>query len=188
MRETESFDKAKAGLLRVFCPDVHVKRVTDIHPATLLSMNIRFLMLDLDNTLTPWRSHDIPQDIRAWVEEMKAAGIGICIVSNTRNFERLSALSNELGIRYVREKMKPSRAGYLAGMELLGCGPDEVAMAGDQLFTDVWGANRSGIISIWVERLHEREFFGTKISRVVERAILWFLRMRGVRKSLDATG
>jgi len=188
MRVIETFDKKRAGLLRIFCPDVHVQSVTDIHTSSLVEHGIRYLLLDLDNTLTPWRSREVPTAVREWIDELKNIGIGLCIVSNTRNISRLVTLAKELDIGYVRERMKPSRRGYVSAMKLLGAKPDEVAMAGDQLFTDIWGGNRMGMMTIWVEPMHKKEFFGTKLSRTAERFILWILRLLGARKATETTG
>jgi HAD superfamily phosphatase (TIGR01668 family) len=72
--------------------------------------------------------------------------------------------------------MKPSRQGFQKALELLQTTPDRAVMIGDQLFTDIWGANRMGMRSIWVERIHPREFVGTRLSRLVERILLRWLR------------
>lgn len=158
--------------LRRWCPNEYVSSVAEITPAHLQALGIRALLLDLDNTITPWRSRQVPDEVRQWVQQMKEAGIRLCFVSNTRNRARLHWLSESLGIPYARGPMKPRRAMLKQAIEMLEVTPEETAIAGDQLFTDVWGGNRFGIYTIWVRPMARREFVGTKVSRAVERWLL----------------
>lgn len=159
--------------LRRWCPDEHVPSVVAITPEHLRARGIRALLLDLDNTITPWRSRQVPTEVRQWIAQMQAAGIQLCFVSNTRNLARLRRLSEMLGIPYARGPMKPRRAMLMRAIEMLKVKPEETAIVGDQIFTDVWSGNRLGIYTIWVRPMAPREFVGTKISRAVER---WLLR------------
>lgn len=177
MNDCTFFDRSKAPrLLRPFCPDAYAEHVSDLQPDELLKRGLRHVFLDLDNTLTPWRSREIAEEVEGWLENGRAAGLQFCILSNTRNMSRLQALSDRLGVPYVRARMKPSRRGFVLGMQRLGATPQDSAMVGDQLFTDIWGGNRVGMFTIWVRPLHPREFVGTKISRLLERCILRWVR------------
>lgn len=188
MNDCKFFDRAKAPrLLRPFCPAVYAEHVSELRPEHLLERGIRHVFLDLDNTLTPWRSREVADEVEGWLAKGRAAGLRFCILSNTRNMARLQALSERLDVPYVRARMKPSRRGFLLGMDRLGATPQDSAMVGDQLFTDIWGGNRVGMLTIWVRPLHPREFFGTKISRLLERCILrWVRRAEMPRGSLSA--
>ena len=159
--------------LRSWCPNEYVRSITEITPESLRARQICALLLDLDNTLTPWRSREVPPEVKAWVHQMQEAGIALCFVSNTRNMGRLKYLSEHLNIPYVRGPMKPRRAMLRRALKKLGVPREHAAIAGDQLFTDIWGGNRMGLYTIWVQPMHPREFIGTKISRMVER---WILR------------
>lgn len=162
--------------MRRFCPDHHVSAVSAIDPTLLVEAGVDAVLLDLDNTLVAWRGSEVPNHTEEWVEACKRAGLRLCLVSNTRNLPRLKALSERLGIPFVRGRMKPARDGFERALALLRSSPGKAVMVGDQLFTDVWGANRMGMRSIWVERVHPKEFFGTKISRMAERLLLRTLR------------
>jgi len=170
--------------LRRWCPDEHVQSVAEITPEHLQARGIRALLLDLDNTITPWRSHEVPPEVAAWVQRMHEAGIKLCFVSNTRNLNRLQWLSEQLKIPYARGAMKPRRAMLRRALEMLGVEPQHAAIVGDQLFTDVWGGNRLGIYTIWVRPMHPREFIGTKFSRQVEK---WLLKRLEPYKADDDT-
>jgi len=169
----------KQGWLR-WCPDEVVPSVTDIDPTTLVQQGIRAVLLDLDNTLVPWQRMDVPEVIRHWVEAMKQTGLRLCLVSNTRRRRRLEVISKELGIAYVPKAFKPRRYGLRQALEQLGTAPQQAVMIGDQIFTDVWGGNRMGMRTILVLPMARREFIGTKVSRLLERILLWAYRRAGV--------
>lgn len=120
-----------------------------------------------------------PDETLGWIQRCKHAGLKLCIVSNTRNKPRLKHLSDKLGIAHASGRMKPSREAFHDAIRITGVPATETVMVGDQLFTDVWGANRLGIPTIWVQPMAKREFFGTKFSRLAERAIVRLLRRHG---------
>lgn len=176
----------KQGWLR-WCPDVVVSSVTDIHPAQLVEQGIQAVLLDLDNTLVPWQKVDVPDAVRQWIEGMKEAGLRLCLVSNTRRRRRLEVLSKELGIAYVPKAFKPRRYGLRQALHLLQSTPEQAVMIGDQIFTDVWGGNRMGMHTILVLPMARREFIGTKVSRLLERILLWAYRRAGILRQGTGT-
>lgn len=171
LKGAKVFDRAKvAPFLRRFCPDYMVESIRDLDPDDLIRWGVKGVLLDLDNTLLPWKSHEMPVETMEWVTRCQAVGLKLCLVSNTRNLTRLRDMADLMGLPAVAPtKMKPSRMGFLQALELLEVAPADAVMIGDQMFTDVWGGNRAGIRTIWVERMAKREFFGTRFSRMVER-------------------
>lgn len=168
----QKYDRAKApAWLRRFCPNERVENVTDLSPDHFAGLGIKAIGLDLDNTLTPWKSHDLGHGIEDWILSLRQAGIKMVLISNSRRKKRLSELSRRLDIPYVQGRMKPSVEILEAGLRECGVQPAEMAMVGDQMFTDVWGGNRAGMYTIWVRPMHPREFVGTKVSRQVERVV-----------------
>lgn len=177
----------KRGWLR-WCPDEVVTSVTEIEPEKLCQQGIRAALLDLDNTLVPWQRMDIPQEVCQWIERMKRAGLRLCVVSNTRGRRRLEILAKRLGISYVPRAFKPRRFGLRQALQLLQVLPEQAVMIGDQIFTDVWGGNRMGVRTILVLPMAQREFIGTKVSRLLERILLWLYRRAGVLAPQAGTG
>jgi HAD superfamily phosphatase (TIGR01668 family) len=173
LKGARPFDRSKvAPLLRRFCPDYMVKRINDLDPEDLKSIGVKGVLLDLDNTLLPWKSKEMPPETLEWIDRCRTVGLTLCLVSNTRNMDRLRDMADMMGLPAVAPtKMKPSRSGFLRALEILGLKADQAVMIGDQMFTDVWGGNRAGIRTIWVERMAEREFFGTRFSRMAERLL-----------------
>ncbi len=137
----------------------------------------KLILIDVDNTIVHWRQNDFQDDVIAWLGQAKSMGFQIAIISNTRKVERLKRLSEKLDIVTMTGKFKPSRTMFLQALERFQVEPKDAVMIGDQLFTDVLGANRSGIEAIWVKQLSPRDFIGTKLSRLGERFLRsWLYR------------
>lgn len=158
--------------LRNLVPGEAIESVYELHAEDLAANGIQLVLLDVDNTLLPWRHDEIPQESKDWIAGLAQAGLHICLISNTRNRERLAKIAGELGIEYKVGKFKPSREMFYAALEDHGLTGEQAVMIGDQLFTDILGANRSGIHSILVRPLTKKEFIGTKANRIAEKA-LW---------------
>ena len=167
------------GLADLFCPDLYYDRITSIDLDDLRSRGIRGLVIDLDNTLVAWRSSEIPRDVSAWASTALRKGFSLCIASNTRRYRRLAGVASALGASYVTGVSKPRRAGYRRAVRELDLPVESVAAIGDQILTDILCANRAGLLSIFVERISQREFVVTKINRRIERRILDALRKSG---------
>ena len=165
------YERSKLGFFKHFAPIQSVHSLADVTPEDLIAAGKKLVLVDVDNTLVEWRSEKIPESTVTWLEFMKSAGLQLCIISNTRKVERLKRLAGMLGIPYLLGRFKPSRAMYHRALEQFNVRPEEAVMIGDQLFTDILGANRSGIDAIWVKQMAPRDFVGTKISRLGERLI-----------------
>ncbi|MBS1711156.1 MAG: YqeG family HAD IIIA-type phosphatase [Armatimonadetes bacterium] len=155
-----------------FSPVEALHSLEEVNLEALRAAGKSLILMDVDNTLLPWRSEDIPESTTAWLEKARGLGFRLCILSNTRNPERLSRLSGKMGVEFIRDKFKPSPRMYELALEKYQVGPESAIMVGDQLLTDIWGANRADIDAIWVKPIGRKEFVGTRyISRNVERVI-----------------
>ncbi len=169
---TGTFNReAVSPFLRRFCPSQAVDSILEIDPAALAAAGKKLIMLDVDNTLLVWRSEDIPATTHDWVDRAQAAGLKLCILSNTRNPGRLDRLATAMDIPYYLGKFKPSTFMYQKALQEFGVSADDAIMIGDQIFTDILGANRTGIDAIWVRQMAPVDFVGTKISRMGEKLI-----------------
>lgn len=166
-------------MARLLTPDLIVAHVSAVTPDLLRERGLRAVISDLDNTLVAWRSEEVAAEIMAWLGWLRAAGIAVCIASNTRHVSRLERLAARMGILHVPgNAAKPRRRGLRTALELVQATAAETAMVGDQLFTDILAGNRLGLTTILVNPLAPREFIGTRvISRNLERLVL-----RGARK------
>ncbi len=166
----------KGGVHRryhAFLPVQTVESILNVDPAELFAAGKSVVLMDADNTLLPWGSHDIPAETLEWLGRARAAGLQLCLVSNTRNRVRLKKLSESLGIPFAVGKFKPSREMYDHALELFSAKPSQAVMIGDQIFTDMWGANRAGIDGILVRQMHHNEFLGTKLVSRLGEKLIW---------------
>lgn len=168
-----------SSFLNQCCPDECVKSLGDVDAAELMSRGFDSILLDLDNTLVPWQSSDLPASSKLWVETAKRLGMKVCILSNTHYPRRLRKIAAGLDIPSLDRAVKPRRSGFDAACKILDSRPASVVVIGDQILTDIIGGNRVGMHTILVEPMHPKEFVGTKLSRVVEWVILALLRRQG---------
>jgi uncharacterized protein len=159
--------------------------VTAIDPDFFAEHGARGVILDLDNTLVPWRGVEIAPEVADWVRRMRDAGLRLCIVSNTHRPGRLRQLAAAFDIPYVPGSTKPRRRGFLQAAELMDVPVDACAVVGDQVMTDIWGGNRCGMITVLVDRLTDHEFVGTRwLNRNLEALLLRHLRRKGLLKTV----
>ena len=166
------FEREKVpGWARGFCPAHSSLSLLDIDLRALAQSGKKLVLLDVDNTLLPWKGEAVPQTSLDWVTAARKCGLELCILSNTRHPARLDRIAKKLGVHYLQGKFKPSTAMYRQALKQFGVQPQQAVMIGDQLFTDILGANRAGIEAIWVRPMTAHDFVGTKISRFGERLV-----------------
>ncbi|MGB4139996.1 MAG: YqeG family HAD IIIA-type phosphatase [Limnochordia bacterium] len=157
--------------MKLLLPNKVCNRVTDINLAELRKLGISGLMLDLDNTLVRYDSEELDQEFKAWVAQAKAEGFKICLVSNGRP-KRVLSFAQLMDIPPVIRAYNPKRSPFLQALRLLSKDAPQVAMIGDQLFTDVLGANRLGIYTILITPLGKKELSTTRLVRKLEQRML----------------
>ena len=125
----------------------------EVTPEFLRKEGVTLLLSDLDFTLAPKSVRRSDPDLRAWIEEMKAADIQVMIVSNNRSGTRVTEFCADLGIPYQGHAGKPSTQGLKAAMARAGADRTHTAMLGDKLLTDMLATNRAGVLAQMVEPL-----------------------------------
>ena len=136
-------------MLRAPVPDLLLPSIYALTPAMVRGRGIRLLLLDLDNTLIPYETDEPTGELRRWLEKMAAAGAEPFIFSNNRG-GRPAALAEKLGIGFVGRAKKPNPRRLQALLEEKGVRPQEAALVGDQIYTDIFCAKRGGILAIAV--------------------------------------
>ncbi|RYG32865.1 YqeG family HAD IIIA-type phosphatase [bacterium] len=157
------------GRYRRFAPTRAEENLESVSLQELWDGGKRLILLDVDNTLVRWKTEEFAPEVLEWVSQAKALGFKLCIISNTRRVDRLQRLSERLGVSTVRGRFKPSRAMYRLALIKFGHRAEEAVMIGDQMMTDILGANRAGIDAIWVRKMEGKEFVGTKVNRTIEK-------------------
>lgn len=149
-------------------PTIALNRVTDITYEMLKELNIDAILLDVDNTLAPPSSQVPYIGAKSWIDEIKAHGIHIVICSN--NFKkRVKPFSDSMGLECVAMSLKPTPFGFIRAKNKLKEKPDNVLVVGDQIFTDVLGANLGGMKSVLLRPQSEEHGFTIMIRRKMEK-------------------
>ena len=131
--------------------DMVCNDIFEIDPETLTGRGITLLLADLDNTLVPY-GVPLPTDaVREWNERLKAAGVTLFVLSNNRKPNRPRIFSEGLGVPFIGHAGKPGTAGFVKAMEQMGVSPEQTAIVGDQIFTDILGGSRAGVFTILVK-------------------------------------
>lgn len=155
--------------MKCFKPKMYFKTIEDIAVKTLKKRNIKGLILDIDNTLVPPHTPEADEKAKRFVYRMQEE-FKICIVSNNI-YERAEKFANSFPVDFICDGNKPAKKPFLLALEKLQLEPCEIAVIGDQIFTDVWGANRMGMISVLVNPVCDREGKFVKFKRLLEKLV-----------------
>ena len=123
---------------------------TALDPAALAAKGVKLVLADLDNTLVPYKVPVPNEQVVAWKDALEAQGIRLFILSNSRKPGRAQRFAEALGVPFQGHSGKPRTKGYLTAMERMGVKPHETVMVGDQIFTDILGANNAGVTPLLV--------------------------------------
>ncbi|MBQ5840742.1 MAG: YqeG family HAD IIIA-type phosphatase [Clostridia bacterium] len=164
--------------MALFFPTLYRRRVTDITVADLHRLGVEGILLDVDNTLTTHDAPDLTDEIKGWLVTMQEAGFRLLIVSNN-TAQRVAPFAQSIGLPYYAKAKKPLPGGFWAAGKQLGLAPCRCAVVGDQLFTDMLGANLAGIPSVLLEPISlDGETSFIRFKRRVERLLLSRARQR----------
>ena len=133
--------------------------IYDIEPTRLKAKGIKLLLADLDNTLVTYGTRTPTAQVRAWKEALEKAGVTLFILSNTRKSGRAKRFADALGVPYEGHAGKPNSGGFQRAMDRMGVGPEQTAIVGDQIFTDILGGNNAGILTLMVKPVEFGNFF-----------------------------
>ena len=173
--------------MSLFYPTLQRKNITEVTAADLRALGVRGILLDVDNTLTRHNSQDVPSSVRRWLSDRQADGFLLSVVSNNDE-ARVSPFATALGLSYVAGGRKPLPGGFSRAARLLGLPKSSCVVVGDQIFTDILGANLSGMPSVLLMPLapEEKEPF-IAFKRCLERPILAAYRRRELRQQKRRT-
>lgn len=151
-------------------PDYYYNDISDIPLVLLKEAGIRAVICDLDNTLDCHETPTPSEKALIFLHALQNTGFDVCIISNGKQ-SRVDRYVQGLGIPYIAKAGKPAKRSYMKALKAVKCKPKACAFVGDQIFTDVWGANRLGITTILVEPIKsiENPFFYPK--RFLEKLI-----------------
>ena len=150
--------------------DYRFKKITDITAADLKKAGAKLVLLDADNTLSFHGSQKPYPGVPEWIEEIKKEGFVLVIISNNSE-SRIRPFAEKLGLPFVFKSAKPLSKGFKTACEKFGFEPEETAVIGDQVFTDVLGGKLFGSKVFLTEPLGPETDFFIKIKRKFEKFI-----------------
>ena len=152
-------------------PNLYYKKVEEITIETLLKNKIKLLILDVDNTLIDYYKN-LSENIINWAKEMRGQGIKLYILSNTNNEDKVKEVAEKLKINYKHFAMKPLKRGFKYVQQQTKINSENIAVVGDQIFTDVLGGNRCKMFTILVDPINdEKDYWYTAWKRPIENKI-----------------
>lgn len=156
--------------MRLLEPWLRADRLAMIDLEQLKALGYEALLIDMDNTLVPWHTFDICEQTAAWLGRAKALGFKLCIISNNKKW-RIQKIMELTGSQGVWSACKPMLHGYLKAMKAVGSDRKNTVFVGDQVFTDLLGANVLGIKTVLVDPISPREYKWTRIMRKAEKLV-----------------
>ena len=159
-------------MLERFYPGEYVDSAYGIDFDTLYAEGYRGIIFDIDNTLVP---HGAPADARAIAlfAHLKELGYRCTLLSNNKE-PRVKSFNDAVGVSYIYKAGKPKPANYRRAMQQMGTTEEDTLFVGDQIFTDVYGANLAGIRTILVKPIHPKEEIQIVLKRYLEKIVLYF--------------
>jgi HAD superfamily phosphatase (TIGR01668 family) len=136
----------------------------------LLSLGIKGVLLDIDNTLEPYEHASPGEHVLSWLKSLSDNGIRTAIVSNN-NLERVELFNREIGMPAYAKAGKPFIKNLLKAMDDIGTDASNTAFIGDQILTDVWAAHNAGLLAILVPPINDKKDIFTRFKRWLEKPI-----------------
>ena len=154
-------------MAKTLVPDYVFSSFSEVTPSFLHENNIRALLSDVDNTLSPYEDAVPNEEVCAWIKTMQESGIKIALVSNN-HADRINIYNERIGLDAFYDAKKPSRKAYYLAAEAIGVAISDCAVLGDQLLTDCWSARRLGIKAIIVPPICDKRDLFHRFKRAIE--------------------
>ena len=151
-------------------PDAYFNKVEEITIEFLNKNKIKALILDIDNTLIDY-SKIMTSSVENWAKNLKGQGVKIYILSNSNKKKKVENIAKILDVPYIYFGKKPLKMGFKKAKRELKEDSKNIAVVGDQIFTDVIGGNRCKMFTILVEPINEKDFWYTRWKRPIENKI-----------------
>lgn len=160
-----------------FMPEYYLGSFEEANADFLLSIGVKGIVLDIDNTLEPYEHPKAGERVVKWFDELKTAGIKTSIVSNN-NEDRVRIFNEDFGMPAYPRGGKPFKKNVINAINDMGISKSEAILMGDQIFTDVWAAHNAGIPAILVPPINDRKDILTRFKRLLEGIVLAAYRKR----------
>lgn len=165
-------------------PDAYVESVFDLDYQKIVENGYKALIFDIDQTLV-MHGEPATSEIEGLFRWIHTLGLKTLLLSNN-SAERIEDFITNIDTPYIALADKPKPAAFLKAVDQLGVEKSEVIMIGDQLFTDVLGANRSGLEVILVKFLYDTSETDIGRKRRLEQRLLnWYKKSKKYQRLLS---
>lgn len=151
-------------------PDIKLHGITDITVELLNKNNIKALLLDVDNTMSTHHGTILTEGLLEWIAKMQESGIKLMVLSNSKR-KRIEPFAARIGLPFISLGCKPLPTGYLRGVKALKEKRKDVAIVGDQIFTDILGGNAVGVKTILLTPIKLEDGWSFKVRRKLEKKL-----------------
>lgn len=168
-------------MINLFKPTWYINSIYQLKPKQLKEKKIEGLIVDLDNTLLAWNQYEPTEDIKNWLKTFRDEGLEVYLLSNNKR-RRVAKIAEPLDLEFSAKAFKPCRKNFKRALDLLQLSANQVVVVGDQIITDIIGANRTGLQSILVKPIVPHDNIYTWVNRTVEKILL---KLQGIDRHAD---
>lgn len=156
--------------MNLFYPSIYNKNILNINYEKLKEKGIKLLIFDLDNTIISYETNELDKEVIHLFKKLKK-DFKIVVLSNTTNSTKIKKICSILDINYIKFACKPLFFGFYKIKKMYNISYNNMCMIGDQILTDIYGANNLGINSCLIEKISNVEGRYTKFKRKIEKII-----------------
>ncbi len=161
-------------------PTYTAPEVSWISPQRLKALGFSLVMLDFDNTLVPYTTSIPTEKVKNWLEELKASGLQVCVVSNSHN-NRVKLFCKQYGIDCITGAKKPFSKGINQCLARYETPKEKAVLVGDQIYTDTLGGGASGVKTVLVPSIHNHTWY-LKLRHIAEIPFILLAKNRRLEK------
>jgi len=158
-------------MIEKYYPDLYCDSIRHIDLEMLKNKGIQGFILDIDNTLVPMHCKDADENAIAWIAELKSKGFKVCILSNAAE-KRVLRFNKKIDVTAIHRAFKPAGKAFLKAAKEMGLEPENIAVVGDQIFTDIHGGNKANMFTILVKPIDKKEILYVRLKRGPEKLVL----------------
>jgi len=178
----KTFSKVMRGeeySTNIILPNSYVKDIYSINYNELYKKGYKYIVFDIDNTILPVNDIEVSEALVTLFKKINKAGFKVCLVSNNK-LERVLPVATKLDVLYLSDAKKPTREAFDKALKVLDSNIEDTIMVGDQMLTDIKGANEYGLYSILVDPVDNKYDIKTGTSRILQRKMLKKLKKKNI--------
>lgn len=158
-------------MLRRLYPTKIIDSVYELSVEELREKGIKGIIFDIDNTLVPYDVSEPTDKILSLFNTLQTAGFRVVLFSNNCE-DRVVKFNEKLKVLALHKAQKPLKKNFTKALHQMGCRPEETVIIGDQIFTDIYGGNRAGLLTYLVKPISDKDEWQVKVKRKLEKVVI----------------